>query len=297
MKMMKNNDFVAFILTHGRPNTVVTYDRLKRSGYTGRIIFVIDNEDKTADEYYKNFGDQVVMFDKAAIAKTFDNADNFNDRRAIIYARNACFQIAKDLGIKYFIQLDDDYTEFQYRFDNNLDYKYKQIKNLNAIFDIMLDYYISIPAKSIALSQGGDFIGGSEGSFAKGLKLKRKCMNTFICSTERPFQFVGRINEDVNTYTRKASTGDLFLTIPNVSIVQKQTQSNKGGMTDIYLDNGTYVKSFYSVMFHPSSVKIKMMGSTHKRLHHSVTWKNTVPQIVDEKYKKVLRKTKQDAEV
>ena len=283
---MNNKDFVAFILTHGRPDNVVTYDRLKRSGYTGRIVIVIDNEDKTADAYYKKFGDEVVMFDKLAIAKTFDNADNFDDRRAIIYARNACFQIAKDLGITYFIQLDDDYTEFQYRFDDNLNYKYKQIKNLDRIFDIMLEYYKSIPAKSIALAQGGDFIGGADGSFAKGLKLKRKCINTFICSTERPFQFVGRINEDVNTYTRKASTGDLFLTIPNVSIVQKQTQSNKGGMTDIYLANGTYVKSFYTIMFQPSSVKIKMMGSSHKRLHHSVTWANTVPQIVDEKFKK-----------
>ena len=29
--------------------------------------------------------------------------------RAIVYARNACFDLAKDLGITYFIQLDDDY--------------------------------------------------------------------------------------------------------------------------------------------------------------------------------------------
>lgn len=286
---MKNSNFIAFILTHGRPNNVVTYERLKKAGYTGRIAIVIDNEDSTAEDYYKNYGDQVIMFDKAAIAKTFDNADNFEDRRAIIYARNACFEIAKNLGITYFIQLDDDYTDFQYRFNEKLEYKYKKIKNLDRIFDIMLDYFISIPAKSIALAQGGDFIGGGESksnNFVNDMKPKRKCMNTFICSTERPFQFIGRINEDVNTYTRKASTGDLFLTIANVSIVQKQTQSNKGGMTDLYLDSGTYVKSFYSVMFHPSSIKIKMMGGSHRRLHHSIKWKNTVPQILDEKFKK-----------
>lgn len=52
------------------------------------------------------------MFDKPKIAKTFDEADNFDDRRAIVYARNACFQIARKLGYKYFIELDDDYDVF-----------------------------------------------------------------------------------------------------------------------------------------------------------------------------------------
>jgi hypothetical protein len=108
-------NFVAFILTHGRPDRVHTYNTLKKLGYTGRIVIVIDNEDKTADEYRKRFGDQVYQFDKAGIATRMDEGDNFGDRRAIVYARNACFEIAEELGIDYFIQLDDDYTEFRYR--------------------------------------------------------------------------------------------------------------------------------------------------------------------------------------
>ena len=103
-----NKDFAAFILTHGRPNNVITYKKLKSAGYTGKIYIVIDNEDKTKKDYYKKFGDKVIMFDKKDVAKTFDEADNFNDRRSIVYARNVCFSIAKDLGLKYFIQLDDD---------------------------------------------------------------------------------------------------------------------------------------------------------------------------------------------
>lgn len=283
--MMNNKDFAAFILTHGRPNNIYTINSLKKAGYTGKTYIIIDNEDKTAEEYYKNYGEQVIMFDKKEVAKTFDGMDNFDDRRSIVYARNACFQIAKDLGITYFIQLDDDYVKFQHRFNKNNDYDYKAMNNLDSILDSMLEFFKTIPAHSIAMAQGGDFIGGGESS-GSVLKLKRKCMNTFICSTERPFKFIGRINEDVNTYTRVASTGALFFTIMNVAIVQVQTQSNKGGMTDIYLDSGTYLKSFYTVMAHPSSVKIRMMGSAHKRLHHSVTWKYTVPQIIDEKYKK-----------
>jgi len=281
---MENKDFAIFILTHGRPDNVKTYNVIRNRGYTGNIYIIIDNEDKSAEKYYENFGDKVIMFDKKAIAKTFDEADNFEDRRAIVYARNACFNIAKDLGIKYFMQLDDDYIAFHYR----LYYmnKPEQIRNLDTVLELMLNYYKSIPAKTIAMSQGGDFIGGAGNSYATNPKLRRKCMNSFLCSTDRPFKFNGRINEDVNTYTKNASIGELFLTIPILSLTQAQTQSNDGGMTDIYIDKGTYIKSFYSVIFQPSSVKVALMGDKNMRLHHRVSWKHTLPVILEEKYKK-----------
>ena len=112
-------------------------------------------------------------------------------------------------------------------------------------------------------------------------------MNTFICSTDRPFKFIGRINEDVNTYTLMSLQGNLFFTIPLLAIQQKMTQSNANGMTDLYLDYGTYVKSFYSVLYCPSSVKITEMGAEHRRIHHKVCWNNTAPVIVDKKYRKI----------
>ena len=280
------NDFCAFILTHGRPDNVITYNTLLRHGYTGPIYIVIDNEDKTANRYYELFGDKVVMFDKLSVAKSIDEGDNFDDRRAIIYARNACFDIAKKLGYTYFIELDDDYVDFMYKLDSNYESINKEdIKKLDNIFGYLLDYYKSINAASIAIAQGGDFLGGKDGNAAKHPRF-RKCMNSFICSTNRQFQFNGRINEDVNTYTNLASRGSLFLSIPNVALQQKATQANKGGMTEIYLNNGTYVKSFYTVMYQPSSVCIKMMISNHPRLHHSISWGNTVPMIISEEYKK-----------
>jgi len=283
---MKNKDFAVFILTHGRPNKVYTYDCLRSHGYTGKIYIIIDNEDDSASQYRAKYGEQVIVFDKKEIAKTFDSGDNFDDRRAIIYARNASFEIAKSLGLKYFIELDDDYTVFAYKFDEKFRYHQTHIKNLDRVFDILLEFYKVIPAKSIAFAQNGDFIGGATGSFSKHIKLRRKCMNTFICSVDRPFKFMGRINEDVNTYTRLGSVGQLFFTVPNVNINQIQTQSNSGGMTELYLDSGTYLKSFYSIMYQPSSVKISLMGSVHKRLHHLVHWKNTTPFILSETHKK-----------
>lgn len=272
------NDFCAFILTHGRPDNVRTYKTILKHGYTGKIYIIIDNEDKTADKYYENFGDKVIMFDKLAISKTFDEADNFDNRKTIIYARNACFKIAEDLGIKYFIQLDDDYNSFMYRTVNGS----KQIKNLDNIFTYMLDFLINTNITTVAFSQGGDHIGG----YKDDIKIKRKAMNSFICSTERKFNFIGRINEDVNAYVYLGGLGYIFFTIMNIMLCQQQTQNNKGGMTDIYLLSGTYVKSFYSILFNPSCVKIRLMGSTGTRLHHSISWDNAVPVIIDHKYKK-----------
>lgn len=49
---------------------------------------------------------------------------------------------------------------------------------------------------------------------------------------------------------------------------------------------GTYLKSFYSVMWAPSCVKIGAMGDTHKRIHHSITWDKCAPKILSEKWKK-----------
>ena len=288
---MKNKNFVAFILSHGRADRVVTYDSLKKSGYTGRIVIVLDNEDPSAPEYISRFGSEnVVIFDKAAIAETFDEGVP-GDGRTIVYARNACFDIARKLGYRYFIELDDDYTVFEWRFDNRLRYitKDKAVCNLDAVFDIMLDFFKKIPAKSIAMAQGGDYLGGGAGGEGKQLRTKRKAMNSFICDTERQFTFLGRINEDVNTYTRNTSTGDLFLQIQQVCLLQKQTQSNAGGMTEVYLDSGTYLKSFFTVMYQPSSVKVRTMGNEYvnqKRLHHRVNWMLTAPKILKEKFKK-----------
>jgi hypothetical protein len=284
---MKTSDFATFILTHGRPDRVYTVNTLKRSGYTGPIYLIVDDEDKTLEEYRKRYSGQVLTFSKKEIAKTFDEGDNFSGHRGVIYARNACHDLAKSIGIKYFFELDDDYTDFRYKFNDKQQYGDWVIKDLDAVLDHLLDYYKSIPAVSIALAQGGDFIGGKEGTMAKKIKPTRKVMNTFICSTDRPFKFIGRINEDVNTYTLMSLQGHLFFTIPLLAIQQKMTQSNANGMTDLYLDYGTYVKSFYSVLYCPSSVKITEMGSEHRRIHHKVTWNNTAPVIVDEKYRKI----------
>lgn len=279
------DDFAVFILSHGRPDSVHTLKTITKRNYTGKWYIIIDNEDKQADEYYKNFGkEHVKMFDKLAISKTFDTADLSQERRAIVYARNACFDIAKELGLKYFVEFDDDYTEFGFRYQKEGKLAFKPCDDLNDVFAILLDFLIDSNVLTVCMSQGGDHIGGLSGKWRQ--PLLRKAMNSFFCRTDRPFQFLGRVNEDVNTYTYLGSQGHLMFTVTDIMLTQLQTQSNAGGMTDLYLDGGTYLKSFYTVLFMPSAVTVQPMGTAHKRLHHKVDWKHCVPKILSEDEKK-----------
>lgn len=281
-----NKDFCVLILTHGRPDNVRTAKTLRNRGYTGKIFYIVDDEDSTKEKYIENFGSDVVVFSKKEIATITDPCDNFQNFASVLFARNATFKIAEKLGFKYFIQLDDDYTDFRYKYNSKGFYGDWGIKSLDAILEIMLKYYKRAPLLSIAMSQGGDFIGGKNGISGELRRPKRKAMNSFICSTDRPFKFLGILNDDVNTYLSLGNKGHVFLTIPDIALQQAQTQSNAGGLTDIYLEYGTYVKSFYSVIINPSCVKINLMGGKFKRLHHKIKWNNAVPKIISEEYRK-----------
>lgn len=280
------NDFVVFILTHGRADNVYTYKALKRAGYTGKIILVIDNEDNDAEKYYSNYGkENVYMFDKIKKSKEVDSMDLDSDRKAILYARCACFDIAKELGYTYFLELDDDYTNFRSRVVSGESLKTVYIKKFDELVDCTLDFLDVSNAHTVALSQIGDFIGGKNSKVCKD-RLTRKAMNAFFCRTDRRFNWSGKMNEDVTTYITLGSRGYLFFTVADVSIDQLSTQSLSGGMSEGYLNFGTYTKTFYTILSCPSCVKMYIMGVTNKRFHHVIDWDKAVPKIISDKYKK-----------
>lgn len=280
------DDFCVFILTHGRPDNVRTYRTLKASGYSGRIYLVVDDEDKTANQYLSRYGDEVIRFCKADVQATMDDGDNFEGRGSVIYARNACWDLAEQVGCRYFVQLDDDYGSFFYRFDTEGNYTANRIrKTADLMWEAMIKFVATTPFVTAALSQGGDHIGGDPGV----QRLKRKSMNSFVCSVDRPFKFMGRMNDDVNTYVTLGMRGILFATTMSAQLNQEQTQAAAGGLTEMYLDYGTYAKSFYTVMYAPSCTQIGLIAdnrSPHPRIHHAINWHNAVPVILDQKHRK-----------
>ena len=278
------DDFAVFILSHGRANKLVTLKTLKSCGYTGKYYIICDDEDNQLEEYKRLYKESVIVFNKEDALSSFDIMDNFSNNKFVVFARNVCFKIAKELNLKYFLELDDDYVRFEFREEKNNKLLTYKILDLDSIFEEMIKYLDSSNALSIAFSQGGDLIGGVNGTMWK-MKLKRKAMNSFFCRTDRPFTFTGRINEDVNTYTTLGSRGNLFLTIADIDLIQVQTQKSSGGISEAYLEYGTYLKSWYSVMSLPSSVKIGMMGDKHERVHHIIDWETCVPKIISGRYK------------
>lgn len=287
---MKSDSFCTFIISHGRPDKVVTLNTLKRCGYTGPLFIVCDNEDKTVAQYRQNFGaERVLVFDKLHYATLVDNADNFQNRRTTTHARNACFDFAAQLGFEYFLVLDDDYTDFRFTFAADGKFLRKRIQNIDPVFSAMrrfLDHDERID--SVCMMQTGDMIGGENSTLFKGQYFpfkNRKAMNSFFCKTSRRFWFFSRLNEDVNTYLFLGHRGRLFFTIPEVYLQQAQTQATAGGMSEAYLASGTYVKSFYTVMIGPSYA-VATITASMKRMHHKITWNNAVPKILDESHKK-----------
>lgn len=281
-------DFAVFILTHGRPDNLKTLRSLARHGYTGPIYLLCDDLDPRLDEY-KALDLPVYVFDKKAQAAKTDCGDNFGRLGTITHARNASYQAAKDLGVKCWVQLDDDYTNFDWRF-----YEYgnpQPVLDLDRAWGTLRRFYESTPATTVAMAQGGDFIGGANSSLATNPKLKRKAMNSFMCMNDRPLTFVGTFNEDVNTYTSLGSRGTLFLTVPFISLTQTETQSAEGGITELYKNFGTYVKAFSTITMMPSCVRIAMVGDRKPRLHHNVLWRYAVPKILSPDLKKAAHNT------
>lgn len=284
------NDFVAFILSHGRPDRVLTYDTLKRAGYTGRVVIVIDDEDETGDQYRERFGDEVVVFSKPEVERECDIGDNFvKSQGTVFHARNACWQIARDLGVRYFIQLDDDYSGLYYRQDPQGRYVVQRVDTtLDALLEAMVEFVERTPFITLCMSQGGDHIGRAGGQMG----LRRKAMNTFVCSVDRPFLFVGRINEDVNTYVSRGRRGELLGTMMQAQVNQMMTQQNDGGMADIYRSLGTYRKTFYTVLYAPSCCKVATLAdprSPHPRIHHRISGRHAYVKILRESHRKASK--------
>jgi hypothetical protein len=112
-------------------------------------------------------------------------------------------------------------------------------------------------------------------------------MNAFFFRTDRPMEFMGRLNEDVNAYVFYGMRGELIFSVAPVMLHQKPTQTNPRGLTDAYRELGTYVKSFYTVMLAPSCVKVSAMGDVYHRLHHHIEWNYCVPKILADRFRKV----------
>lgn len=183
-------NFAVFILSHGRAKNVKTYQTLINQGYTGRIYVIVDDEDEERDSYLQMYGeDSVIVFSKGAAAMITDPADLEPGHKGVVYARNYCHTIASQLGLTHFLVLDDDYNFFAHRYKDDDKLLSCKTNRLNDIFKCMLDFLDTTGAITVAMAQGGDFIGGVDnGNFKK--KILRKAMNSFFLQNRQAVLFL-----------------------------------------------------------------------------------------------------------
>lgn len=290
-------DFLIVIFSFKRAKLLfkTTMQTLDRHSSKARRVIVVSDDDPTLEQYIRYFGREnlyIINKDECQKERPVDLGDAYSFKSVISWARNVQFKVARDLGYKYFVTLEDDYTEFAIRAPYLKSLLTSSRKSCTERFDETAEMHFrlldSAPfLNSVGMAQGGDYLCGLENTFCKkGYRMK--CMNVIFYRTDREYEFMGRINEDYTAYAVNNQLGRLSLTLFGFSLNQGQTQKNAGGATDVYKAYGTWLKSMYSVMFAPSCVCIGIMGYKIFRVHHNSIWKYSDVKVISSKHAKKI---------
>lgn len=244
--------FAIFILTNGRPNHQYTLEFLRKS-FKGDVFLVCDNEDKALKEYQRNYGEQVIVFDKKEWVSKSDPMDNFQSKNSVLYARNAVFEIAKDMGYEYFVMVDDDVTGLSFRYEKDGKLVGKPVKDFNKVSSAILETMDNTGTDFFSFGMDKIYIGGSSnGQYQKKIIDKVYCF--IFCRTEQQHFYKGIMNEDEINNILSMSVGKLAKSLTAIQINYKPIgRDNIGGNAETYNENGyySYVRNFYPIIAFP----------------------------------------------
>lgn len=267
-------DFAIFVLSHGRAKTIATVNAFLKAGYTGKYFIILDDMDDQISEYKKRFGDHCVVFPKKEVAKSTDTMDNFGKLSIPLYARNWSFDFAKEQGLKYFLQCDDDIKDFTGKYvDGSGRFKTVKITNFDRVTEALIEFIETDDRIAVtAFSNAGGFFGGKNGRYKDGLG--RTINQAMLFRTDCGCRFVGTQNEDLNISLRHFDK--LTFECYSVVVTSPQRGTNAGGIAY----DSMYESNFYSVIMSPSCIKITD-GGKMKRLSA-----NMFPKIISDRWRK-----------
>ena len=275
------DDFAVMICSHGRSETMTTYDMLRKQGYTGKIIVVIDDEDDQKELYESRY-ECVEVFSKDDYIGTFDEVVTGN-RNSVAFARNACFDIAKRHGLEYFCEIDDDMKVFQHRYIKDDLAKGYVIRNLDSVFDGMCDILNDDSIYSLSFSKGSEFIGGKGGrAFKRGFVQTCHCL--FCMKTDKRVKFSSTLYEDLNTSLSYNHVGKLFLGIGLIQFISEEVGNQKGGAQVLYEKYSSFARAFSVLIARPDTIKIEFNKKVGYRVR--IHWDCVSPMIISDRWKK-----------
>lgn len=277
--------FAVFILTHGRPHNQLTVKTLQKLGYTGDLYLVVDDQDETFDEYVAEWGPKrVVVFHKDYFIRHTDTGLSTPVPKFAVFARNAIEHIAKYMGYKTFLMLDDDITKIRIRLPEVDSLKSFQFNgNFNSIIEKSVDYVLDCDIACMGLGFCNLYIGGVE-NFNKENPRQRLCAEAFIRNTTHPIKWRLNMVEDLITSIDAAWRGDVwFQFLPIQCEILMSEGAVDGGNSDVYRQLGMYRISFMPVIAYPSSNSVRL---GKKSWASTTSPDKCIPKIISSRYRK-----------
>jgi len=283
MKVNKKLNTI-YIISKGRP-WCTTAQTLIKINYPGEWFIVCGTNDETIPEYQKTWGkERILIFDWHEEVKTTDTLDNFGFDKMPSGAtpvRNAVRRISESRGEIRHWQFDDDYTRFS---KTNRDLT-KNIKMTGKEFEIELSRLASFANKGKLANVG--FCLGHEAFPATAIvNYSKRVFNAHnLPNDEKLFvKWRGRMNDDLINAIEVYQKGKIEMAFHWLNLTLKETQKEKGGLSDIYKNEGTVRKTAYVIMINPKGVRLSIKFG---RYHHAVSWQKIVPKLLHEKHARV----------
>lgn len=280
------NDFAVFILTHGRPNNQHTLQALKKAGYTGKIYLVVDDLDKTIDEYKKMYGESVIVFDKMKYVAIHETGVLKPHINFASFARNAIEDMAKDMELSYFAMVDDDLTKFRFRYEEDNKLKSLNVKDMDRVLMHYIDFMEQGNIPTLSLASQFRFIGGINNIAPINSSKWRLALTFYIRSTKTKVVWKSNICEDRITCMLSNREGFVWLQLPFVQLDTKEMHGiNDGGNSDTYREITDFYRIFFTEVFVPDC-NIAMYWSRNNGWVNKVPdWNTLCPMIISDKYK------------
>ena len=277
--------FAIFICTHGRPNKQSTLKALRSQGYTGKVYLVLDDTDKSIQQYINNFGtDNLIIFNKQHYIDTVDTGVVPPNYKTILYAKVAVEDIAKHMTLTSFVIADDDITKFRIRYIVEDSLRSFSEVELDKIFEAYNTYLLEANFTALGVCSNVQLIAGKSVFNPDIIAKFRTPYNFVFRNITKEVNWVSSFGEDIITAINSNKRGSLMWSIPYCQIdLTPPGSCADGGMSEVYKSISTFKLCEYDFMYNPSSILLR----THGKVWNAQILKNQAfPKIVSDKYKK-----------
>lgn len=278
------------ICTHGRPDKQYTLEALRKAGYTGKIILVVDDEDDTVNAlaskytHYTDSSTSVCIFCKQDYIDKVDYGPKLF-RKVILYGKCACEQLAKELNLDAFVISDDDTKQFRFRWVEDGKLRAVNItKDFDSVFEAFTEYMLTADITALSFGYTSSYLKGTQVFEPHVLCNNRVAYNFVFRNTKHDVDWRGSYGEDLITACTSGIKGNIWMNIPTVQNDMVVQGKSSGGMTELYKSQDSFELVQCETMYCPTSMTAQYYKT---RWYGAVQRENTFPKIISSRHSKL----------